>query len=282
VSIHDSLNGAARFASSRWRAAGLQGKKEEQRLWVQAKAYRDFISATGQVYLFEDYLKQAAPLPRSYLSTALEERRDAAISRRVMELLLKAFDETLEPEQKQSALLLIHQINFIADTGQLDACEDYINNRLDHAPLAIAHFTTRDEAEAWLKGAAEPPSPSFILIGDEYYQAVYDREDNARFIYRDYIIEPYIGELAARGISPTPPSFGTRAEAEAWLKEHPAGPFDFVSIAGEHYFAVHHKRLKRHTLHQVASALTKWEEMKRTAEQEKAQDAAAETEGEDA
>ncbi|KFA92067.1 hypothetical protein Q664_17260 [Archangium violaceum Cb vi76] len=178
-------------------------------------------------------------------------------------------------------LLLIHQVNFVADTGQLDTCEDYINNRLDYAPLAIAHFATRDEAEAWLKGTAEPPSPSFILIGDEYYQAVYTREDNARFIYRDYIIEPYIGELTAGGIPTTPPSFGTRAEAEAWLKDHPASPFDFVSIAGEYYFAVHHKRLQRHTLHHVASALTKWEEMKKAAEQEKAEDAAAESEGED-
>jgi hypothetical protein len=280
VSIHDSLNGAARFASSRWRAAGIQGKKEEQRLWAQANAYRDFISATGQAYLFEDYLKQAAPLPRPHVSTAIEERKDAAISQRVMELLLKAFDETLEPEEKQSARLLIHQVNFIADTGQLDACEDYINNRLDHAPLAIAYFKTRDEAEAWLKGPAEPPSPANILIGDEYYQTVYDRQDNTRFMYRDYMIEPYIEGLAASGIPPTTPSFGTRAEAEAWLTDHPAAPFDFVSIAGEHYLAVHHKRLKRHTLHHVASALTKWEERKRAVEQEKAQDG-AETEGED-
>jgi hypothetical protein len=282
VSIHDSLNDAARFASSRWRAAGLQGKKEEQRLWVQAKAYRDFISATGQAYLFEDYLKQTAPLPRPHVSTTLEERKDAVISQRVMELLLKAFDETLAPEQKQLARLLIHQVNFIADTGQLKACEDYINNRLDYAPLAIAHFATRDEAEVWLKGTAEPPSPSFILIGDEYYQAVYTREDNTRFIYRDYMIEPYIGELATAGIPPTTPCFETRADAETWLKDHPASPFDFVSIAGEHYFAVHHKRLKRHTLHHVASALKKWEEMKSAAAQEKAQDAAAETESEDA
>lgn len=281
MSIHDSLNDAARFASSRWRTAGLQGKEEEQRLWTQAKAYRDFISATGQAYLFEDYLKQTAPLPRPHVSTTLEERKDAAISQRVMELLLKAFDETLAPEQKQLARLLIHQVDFIADTGQLEACEDYINNRLDHAPLAIAYFKTRDEAEAWLKGPAEPPSPANILIGDEYYQAVYAREDNTRFIYRDYIIEPYIGELASRGIPPTTPSFETRADAETWLKEHPASPFGFVSIAGEYYFAVHHKRLQRHTLHHVASALTKWEEMKKAAEQEKAGDAAVESEGED-
>ncbi|EPX59598.1 hypothetical protein D187_002759 [Cystobacter fuscus DSM 2262] len=170
-------------------------------------------------------------------------------------------------------------VNFIADTKQLTAVEDYVNNRLEYAPLAIAHFTTRDDAEAWLKGLAEPLSPARILIGDEYYLAWYSREDNARGMYRDYIIEPYIEELAARGIPPATPAFETRAEAGMWLKNHPAAPFDFVSIAGEHYLAVHHKRLMRHTLHPVASTLTEWEETKRAAERERARDAAAETEG---
>jgi hypothetical protein len=262
------------------RAAELEGRKEEQRLWIQVNAYRDFIMATGQVYLFEDYLAGVAPTSRPRVSTALGARQDTT-SQRVMALLLKAFDETPEPEQKQSVSLLIHQVNFIADTGQLEACEDYINNRLDYAPLAIAHFTTREEAEIWLKGLEEPPSPSDILIGDEYYTTVYSREDDVRFMHRDYTIEPYIEELAAEGIPPTAPGFETRAEAEEWLKNHPASPFDFVSIAGEHYLAVHHKRLNRHTLHHVASTLTEWgEEKKRAAEREQAQEEAT-TAGED-
>ncbi len=261
-------------------AAGLEGRKEEQRLWIQVNAYRDFIMATGQVYLFEDYLAGVAPTSRPHVSTALGARPDTT-SQRVMALLLKAFDETPEPEQKQSVSLLIHQVNFIADTGQLEACEDYIHNRLDYAPLAIAHFTTREEAEAWLMGPAEPPSPADILIGDEYYTAVYSREDNVRFMSRDYVIEPYIEELAAEGIPPTAPAFETRAEAEECLKSHPASPFDFVSIAGEHYLAVHHKRLNRHTLHPVASTLTQWEEQKRVVEREEARYAAMNTEGED-
>jgi hypothetical protein len=260
------------------RAAGLEGRAEEQRLWIQVNAYRDFIMATGQVYLFEDYLAGVAPTSRPHVSTILGARQDTT-SQRVMALLLKAFDETPE---KQPVSVLIHQVNFIADTGQLDACEDYINNRLEYAPLAIAHFTTHDEAEIWLKGLEEPPSPADILIGDEYYTAVYDREDNVRSMYRDYIIEPYIEELTAEGIPPTAPAFETRAEAEEWLKDHPASPFDFVSIAGEHYLAVHHKRLNRHTLHHVSSTLTEWEEeKKRAAEREVARNEAVNTEEED-
>jgi hypothetical protein len=279
VRIHDSLISASRFAATRWQAARVEGRDEEKRLWPQVNEYRAFVGETGQVYLFEDYLGGIAPTPRPHVSPALDASKHAT-SHEVMRLLLKAFDETPEPEQKQSAVVLINLVNFIADTEQLDAVEDYVNNRLEYAPLAIAHFTIRDEAEAWLKGLAEPPSPARILIGDEYYLAWYSREDNARGMYRDYIIEPYIEELAARGIPPTTPSFETRAEAGGWLKNHPASPFDFVSIAREHYLAVHHKRLMLHTLHPVAFALTEWEEAKRAAERERARDAAAETEGE--
>jgi hypothetical protein len=280
MSIYHSLHSAFLFAASRRRAAELQGRKEEHRLWIQVNRYRDFIMETGQIYLLEDYLTGVAPTSRPYVSTALGARQDTT-SQRVMALLLKAFDETPEPEQKQSVSLLINQINFIADTGQLEACEDYIHNRLDYAPLAIAHFTTHEEAEAWLKGVAELPSPASILIGDEYHQMVYDREDNTRGMYRDYRIEPDVEGLVAEGVPPKPPSFETRAEAETWLENHPAAPFEFVSIAGELYLAVHHKRLKRHTLHHVASTLTEWEERKRAVERESARNAAADTEGED-
>jgi hypothetical protein len=241
------------------------------------KAYRDFLASTGQVYLFEDYLAGSVPTPRPQVSTAIEARPEST-SQRVMALLLRTFDETPE---KQSVSVLIHLVNFIADTGQLEACEDYIHNRLEYAPLAIAHFSTHAEAEAWLNGLAKPPSPADILIGDEYHLAWYSREDNARGMYRDYVIEPYIEELVAKGIPPTSQSFETRAEAEEWLKDHPATPFDLVSIAGEHYLAVHHKRLKRHTLHPVASSLAEWEKKKRAAKHEETRDLTAEVEGED-
>ncbi|MCY1083239.1 hypothetical protein [Archangium lansingense] len=279
MSIYQSLHSAFLFAASQRRAAELEGRDKEQRLWIQVNTYRDFIMATGQVYLFEDYLKGVSPTPRSQASTALGARQ-AMNSQGVMALLLKAFDETPAPEQKQSVSLLINQVNFIADTGQLEACEDYINNRLGHAPIAIAHFTTHDEAEAWLKGLAEPPSPALILIGDEYHQMWYDRGDNTRGMYREYMIEPYVEGVVAEGIPPNPPSFETRADAEAWLENHPAAPFEFVSIGGAHYLAVHHQRLKRYTLHHVASTLTQWEERKRTVEREEARNAAADADGE--
>jgi len=142
-----------------------------------------------------------------------------------------------------------------------------------------AHFTSREEAETWLKGVVEPPSPARILIGDEYHQFWYMREDNTSGMYRDYAIEPVLEALTARGIPPRTPSFATRAEAEEWLAIHPANPYAFVTIAGEHYFAVHHRRLKRHSLHHVASALKAWEERKKAVEIEVALDASAQPGG---
>lgn len=87
-------------------------------------------------------------------------------------------------------------------------------------------------------------------------------------MYRDYPIEQEMEGLAARGIPPQTPRFSTRVEAEEWLMSHPASPYAFVSIAGEHYFAVCHQRLKRHSLHHVASALKAWEEHKSAVERD--------------
>ncbi len=92
-------------------------------------------------------------------------------------------------------------------------------------------------------------------------------------------VEVLLESLTARGIPPRTSSFATRVEAEEWLRLHPATPYAFVAIAGEHYFAVHHPRLKRHSLHHVASALNDWEERKRAVELDTAQEEAAPSDG---
>ncbi|HSP81047.1 MAG TPA: hypothetical protein VLQ93_21165 [Myxococcaceae bacterium] len=270
--ILEELAYAAQFAANQWQAARLAGSEEEKNLWLYVRGQRDFVQETGQVYRFEDYLRAlpaTAPPPKS---ATLSARVDTA-SHRAMRLLLEALQGAAHsPDQKRHAIVLLALLNFIADTGQSDDAEDYFNNRPARAPLAIAHFRTRDEAEAWLKEIAEPPSPAAILIGDEYFLAWYSREDAARGMYRDYILETHLEGLVAEGIPPSAPSFGTRAEAETWLASHPAAPYAFVSISKEYYLAVHHERLKRHTLHHVASTLKAWEERKRGLERRDARD----------
>ncbi|HYO59777.1 hypothetical protein [Archangium sp.] len=263
--IYEILADAARFAASRWQAAVAQGREEEKRLWSYVGESRNFVHMTGQVYRFEDYLEGLAPGAPPTASPALSAGK-GGFSRPAVELFLEVLDEVPEPEQKQHVRVLIALLDFIADTGQTDDVEDFFINHQQYAPIAVAQFASRDEAEAWLMGVAEPPSPAYILIGDDYHQLWYMREDNTRGMYRDYVIEPIIKALTAKGIPPGAPSFHSRTEAEEWLKSHPAAPEAFVVIAGEYYLAVHHKRLKRHTLHHVASALREWEERKRTVE----------------
>jgi hypothetical protein len=272
VNTHEALANAAIFIASRRQTASLKGREEEETLWRYLRALSDFVHVTGQIYRFEDSLKGKAPTERPHVSTRLSAHK-GTFAQLAVTLLLNALNETPEPEQKH-VLVLITILNFIADSRQIDDVEDFFSNQLEYAPVAIAHFTSHEEAEAWLKGGAEPPSPARVLIGDEYHQFWYMREDNTRGMYRDYAIEPALEAVTARGIPSQTPSFATRVEAEEWLMSHPANPYVFVAIAGEHYFAVHHRRLKRHSLHHVASALKAWEERKRAVEREAALEAA--------
>lgn len=277
--IFEILAAASQYAASRWRAATAQGEEKESRLWRYLRDATYFIHQTGQAYGFEDYLAGAPGAPALRVSGGLAERKgESSQQEQAMELLLKNCEEAAKTEQEQFVHILVSLLDFIADTGQVEAFEDYFNNRLEYAPLAIASFATRDDAEAWLAGLSEPPSPARILIGDEYYLLWYSREEGSRDITRDDVLEPYLEELVARGALHTPPTFKSRVEAEAWLTAHPATPFTFVSISGESYLAVHHKRLKRHTLHSVASTLSAWEEEKARASQREEDSGAAASE----
>ncbi|MFE8598556.1 hypothetical protein [Archangium violaceum] len=260
--IFETLAGAAKFAGSRWQAALAQGREDETRLWRYVGESRNFVQVTGQLYRFEDYLDEIASGTPSKTSPALNAGK-GEFSRPAVEMLLEVIDEVPDPEQKRHVSVLIALLDFIADTGQIDEVEDFFIHHHQYAPIAVARFSSREEAEKWLKGTAELPSPANILIGDDYYQFWYMREDNTRGMYREYVIEATIAALTAKGIPPGVPSFSSRAEAEDWLKRHPANPESFVVIDGEHYLAVHHRRLKLHTLHHVASALSEWEEHKK-------------------
>ena len=269
MSIHDDLANVALFIASRRRAASSRSSDEEK-LWRYLRTLCYFTNVTGQVYLFEDSLSGSTPpvRPRTRVRSSAHQGTLAHLAE---ELLVKTLSESPEPEQK-SVLVLLGLLKYVADTGQLKDVEDFFTNELDLAPVVLAYFTNYEEAEAWLKSEAQLPSPARLLIGDDYYQFWYMREDQTRGMSREYVIEPTMEELTAKGIPSERPSFATRREAEDWLMSHPASPYSFVAIAGEHYFAVYHSRLKRHSLHHVASALKAWEKhkefVKREADQE--------------
>ncbi len=273
--IFETLAEASQHAASRWRAATSQGRETESRLWRYLGESTYFIHQTGQAYRFEDYLAGVAVSPVPQVREGLMAGKGET-SQQALQLLLSGLEETAGTEQEPPVRVLVSLLHFLADTGQVDALEDYFNHRLDYAPLAIAFFATREEAVAWLNALSVPPSPARILIGDAYHLVWYSREEGRRDITREYVLEPYIEDFVARGIPHTTPSFKSRVETEAWLTNHPATPFAFVSIGGASYLAVHHKWLKRHTLHPVASTLREWEEeKKREAERQEDSDAAA-------
>ena len=280
MTIFEKLTGATLFIGARRRVAEAKGRQDEEKLWRYVRAFDHFVLITGQIYRFEDSLKGKVLAERPSVSARMG-KHERTLAELAVELLLKTLDETPDPEQKQHVRFLIALLDFIARTGQLDEAEDYFINQLSHAPMAIAHFTSQEEAETWMKSVAEPPSPVRILIGDAYYQFWYTREDNTRGMYREYCIEPALEALTARGIPPRIASFSTRVESEEWLMSHPANPYAFVAIAGEYYFAVHHPQLKRHSLHHVASALKDWEERKKAVELDTALEAANPSDGAD-
>jgi len=275
VKIFDLLSSASLLAGAQWRAARASGLVDESELWRYLREHFTFVHQLGQAYRFEDYVQQLPSAVPPHVSAALEMREDAT-ARQALTLALRHLEQSSDTDQARQALVLINLLNFVADTGQAADFEDFFTHRLDYAPLAMACFATREEAETWLRELENPPSPVHVIIGDEYFLAWYSREDGSRNITRDFVIEPYIEELTARGLPPDAPSFQTHAEAENWLAGHPASPFAFLSIAGERYFAAHHKRLKRHTLHPVALSLKQWEEHK-AAEHQAAQEETSES-----
>ena len=271
--IVKSLSNAERFIASRRQVARVQGRGEEVRLWMYVREAYFFVLTTGQVYQFEDYLTALAPGEPLQASEALRTG-GSSLARSSVELLLNVLSEPLAATDRRHVLVLGALLNFIADTGQGEEMEDFFANPQAYRCLAIRYFATQAEAEHWLNTAADLPSPAHILVGDQYWQIMYDRERDTRGMYRDIANEPRVEYFAGRGIPAGAPTFKTRAEAEEWLNGPPAMSEVFVRIAGEYYLASYQKRLKRHTLQHVETALREWEEYKREVERRRAQEAA--------
>lgn len=265
MTIYEALQEAGTFIASRRQASRELGLEQEENLWLYWRDLRSFVHVTGQVYRFEDFLQRAQSTGPARLNEQLGT--DDPLAQAAAALLLKLLNEAAPGHEKHIRTLL-SLLQFVAKTGQLLDAEDFFRHQAEYAPVAIAHFRSLPEAEAWLRSGAEPPSSALVLIGDAYYQLWYWREDQTRGLYRDYPVEPALEALVSQGIPPGTPAFSTRVEAEEWLARYPAHPYGFVAIAGEYYFAVHHRRLRRHSLSPVALALKEWEDHKSAVDRE--------------
>jgi hypothetical protein len=257
MTIFDLLNEALLLGGNLQRAAESTGKGEEIDLWQHVREHWNFTVTSGQSYVFEDYLSGLDPARTSYVSTAFNARADA-VSQQAMTMLLRTLDEMAEPERKRGILTLINLLNFIAATDQQEGLARYREDSRSGGPLpVIAFFDTREEADAWLHQLAAPPSYGHVMIGDEYYSIWYSREDNVRELLRAYLMEYFLDAFESKPLPLPAASFNTREEAMQWLANHPASPTVLVTIAGEYYHAVYHKKFNRHTLHALSS-LREW------------------------
>lgn len=273
--IPDLLNEALLLIGNRQEAAESAGKGEEVALWRHLREHWNFIVTTGQVYVFEDYLVGLDPARPSYVSTVFTSRADA-VSQQAMAMLLRTLDEMADPERKLRLLIFVELLNFIAATDQQEALARYReDSRSDAPPPVIAFFATREEANAWLNHLAAPPSYGHVMIGDEYYEIWYSREDNVRELLRGYVMEYFLEDFESKPLPFPAASFNTREEAMEWLANHPASPTALVTIAGEYYHAVYHKKFNRHTLHSLSGL--REEREKRKAEQQRQEDEEAES-----
>ncbi|HEX5749306.1 MAG TPA: hypothetical protein VFZ09_23960 [Archangium sp.] len=270
--IHDLLNSGLLLIGSLQHAAESAGRIEEIAIWQHLRNQWNFTIITGQVYVFEDYLASLDSARTSYVSTAFNARADP-MSQQGMTLLLRELDEQTDPARKQYTLVIIDLLNFIADSDQYEAFENYLVDRYSNPPLAIAFFNTRQEANAWLNSLSEPPSGGNVLIGDEYFSIWYSRESGFRELSRNDIVELFLDDSSSNQLPPVAASFNTREEALEWLTSHPASPMLLVTIAGERYHAVYHKKFNRHTLHSLTRLREERERIKAEQEQQEDQEA---------
>lgn len=174
---------------------------------------------------------------------------------KVQGLLGRTLKETPSPEEQELFRTATAALMFISETGAVYPFEDYLESRRDAPPYTVASFKTREEADAWLQQHPEPPHGAFVLIADAYYIVMYVRELNDRSLFPHPILDGYLEQLQRSAPPSSAASFGSRAEAETWLKEQPQPPQRvYLLIEGRSHVALYHRNLKHHAIHPLSSS----------------------------
>lgn len=153
---------------------------EEKELFRIAAAALMFISETGRILSFEDYLQHGKEDP-PYAVASFKTREEA--------------DTWLRnhPEPPHGAHVLIadeyHLVAYrrehdIRSLIKLPIIEHYLEDLARRGPVVpVASFNTRQEADAWLQSQPKPPRNAFILIAGKHHVAVFHRLINHRALY---------------------------------------------------------------------------------------------------
>jgi hypothetical protein len=177
MSIHELILNAQGFLGRNLK--DLQSP-EEQELFRVARAALSFISETGAVYPFEDYLRHRkdAP-PYAVASFKTHEEADVWLQQ--------------HPEPPHGAFILIaddyHIVMYVRELGHRrlfphPIFESYLDQIKREAPTdTLASFGTREEAIAWLHTQPEPPQSTYLLIAGRHHVALYHRNMNHFALY---------------------------------------------------------------------------------------------------
>ncbi|SEU22254.1 head protein [Stigmatella erecta] len=176
-------------------------------------------------------------------------------------LIAEIQSNTASPEQRELLDAVFDALLFIDSTGQLYVFEDYRKHLASNdLPLALASFDTLQAAEAWLRETPEPPSSASLLIGGQYHELVFIREQNHRRIFPHPVLEHVLNGLLRDGLPAPVASFATRQDAEAWFQRLPApgNPF-IIHIAGEPHLAVYQPRAQHRAIYPFPRSLNSHE-----------------------
>ncbi|WP_375754839.1 head protein [Corallococcus exercitus] len=169
-----------------------------------------------------------------------------------LEVLGRHSSESTSEEEQQAYLFAMDAIYFILGTGQGTEFEAYVRSQAASAPpLVIARFKTQEEAEVGMNARTPPVDSARVLIGDDYYSAMFvPATGRTQLVFMPPILEQYLQEMANERRPPSGLSFATKEEAEAWMNQQPAPPQQVViDIAGAPYLAAYHHRIDYRVLY---------------------------------
>jgi hypothetical protein len=177
MSIHELILNAQGFLGRNLKDVQ---SSEEQELFRVARAALSFISETGAVYPFEDYLRVRKDAP-PYAVASFKTREDA-------EAWLKQ-----HAEPPHGAFVLIEDDYYIVMyVRELNdrrlfrhpILEGYLDQLQRTAPSGtLVAFDRREEAMAWLRSQPESSQRTYLLIAGQRHVALYHHNINHYALY---------------------------------------------------------------------------------------------------
>jgi hypothetical protein len=220
----------------------LQGSHsaEDKKCLEVAGGASAFLSATGQLYRFEDF--QASIKAPHAQSLAFAD---------VIRCLERKAAQASSTGEKETLRAAIDALAFIDTSKQHEELNDYLAYwRSSTLPPVIAVFKTREEADTWLEEQSDPPYMARVLIGNEYHTVLATRESRDLPFVPMPVVAEFIELHSRNGPPPAVASFSTHEQAEEWFASMPAPPrHTFLTIQGEHYVAAYWKNLNHRALY---------------------------------